>query len=102
MKPWDECSVVRDRPQVGGAKPAFCGTIGDDGGLSYVRPGELLRVRHCDLVPPLGGTLQNLSGPLARKLVPFWMAQRGQKLEKTIVVLHYPTFCCFSRKRQQI
>ena len=25
------CSVVRDRVQIGGAKPAFCGTVGDAG-----------------------------------------------------------------------
>ena len=63
--------------------------------LSYARPGELLRVRHCDLVPPLRGALQNLSGPLSRKLVPFWMALRGQSSKNPLWSFTYPTFCRF-------
>ena len=74
--------------------------------LSYARPRELLRMRQCDLVLPLRGALQNFSvilaaeetcrptkvrtfndtleldGPLARKLVPFWKALRGQGSNK--------------------
>ena len=33
------CSVVRDRVQTGGARPAFCGTVGDDRG-SFLRLGQ--------------------------------------------------------------
>ena len=52
-------------------------------------------MRHCDLVPPLRGALQNLSGPLSRKLVPFWMALRGQSSKNPLWSFTYPTFCRF-------
>ena len=57
------CSVVRDRVQIGGAKPAFYGTVGDDGAPFLCTVRKLLRMRQCDLVPPLHGALQNFSGP---------------------------------------
>ena len=83
--------------------------------LSYARPGELLRVRQCDLVPPLRGALQNFSvilaaeetgrptkvqtndtleldGPVARKLVPFWKALIGQASKKTLWPFTSPIF----------
>ena len=59
--------------------------------LSHARPGELLHMRHCDLVPPLRGALQNFSGPLARRLVPFWMALRGQSSKNPLWSFTYPT-----------
>ena len=70
--------------------------------LSFVRPGELLRMRQYDLVPPLRGALQKFSiifaaeetgrptkvktfsdtlkldGPLARKLAHFWTTLKAQ------------------------
>ena len=85
--------------------------------FSYARPGELLRMRKCDLVPPLRGVLQNFSvilaaeetgrqtkvrtfndtleldGFLARKLVPFWKAHRGQGSKKPLWPFTYPIFC---------
>ena len=88
--------------------------------LTYARPGELLRMRQCDLVPPLRGALQNFSiilaaeetgrptkvrtfndtleldGLLARKLVPFWMALRGQGSKNPLWPFTYPIFCRFS------
>ena len=69
--------------------------------ISYARPGELLRMRQCDLVPLLRGALQNFStilaveetgrptkvrtfndtleldGLLARNFASFWTALRG-------------------------
>ena len=84
--------------------------------FNYACPGKLLRMRQCDLVPPLRGALQNFSiilsaeetgrptkvrtfndtleldGPLARKLVPFWMALRGQGSKKPLWPFTYPDF----------
>ena len=102
--------------QPGGARPAFCGTVGDDGLLSYARPGELLRKRQCDLVRPLRRAMQNFSvilaaeetgrptkvrtfndtleldGPLARKQVTFWKAPLRPRIEKTVVAFHLSDF----------
>ena len=107
------CSMVMDRVQTGGARPTFNVTVGL---LSFARPGELLRMRPCDLVPPLRGALQNfsvvlaagetgrptkvrtfndtleLNDPLARNLVSFWEALRGQGSKKTVVALHLSNF----------
>ena len=69
--------------------------------LSCGRPRELLRVRHCDLVPPLRGALQNLSGPLSRKVVPYWMSLTGQSSKNPPRSFTNPNFFLFSRKRQQ-
>ena len=88
------CTVVRDRAQIGGAKPTFYGTVGDDGALLLC---TARRAPACDL-----GALQNLSGPPARKQVPSWMALRGQSSKNPLWSFTYPTFCRFSRKRQQI
>ena len=108
------------------ARPAFHGLLVMTRLLSFARPGELLRMIQCDLVPPLRGTVQNFSiilaaeetgrptkvqtfndtleldGPLARKLVPFWMALRGRGSKSRLWPFTYPIFCRFSRKRQQI
>ena len=85
-------------------------------------PRELLRMRQCDLVPPLRGALQNFSiilaaeetgrptkvrtfngtlvfdGLLARKFVPFWMALRGPGSKSPLWPFTCPIFCRFFQK----
>ena len=63
--------------------------------LSHARPAKLLRLRQCDLVPPLRAALCNFSGPVARKLVPFWMALSSKN---PLWSFTYPTFCRLLQK----
>ena len=88
------------------------------------QPGELLRLRQCDLVPPLRGPLQNFSvipaadetgrptkvrtfndtleldGPLARKLVPpCGRPSEAKDRKKPFWPFTYAIFCRFSRKQ---
>ena len=78
-KPWVRAVWSGTACRLVGQSQHSLGLLVMTGLLSYARPGELLlRMRRCDLVPPLRRALQKFSGPLARKLVPFWMARRGQ------------------------
>ena len=84
--------------------------------LFYARSEELLSTRQCVLMSALRRTLQNfavvltaeetgrptkvrtfnvtleLNDPLARNLVSFWEALRGQGSKKTVVALHLSNF----------
>ena len=53
------CSMVRDRVQTGGARPAFHGTVGDDGAPCLCPARRAPAYATGDLVPPLRGALQN-------------------------------------------
>ena len=76
----------------------------DDGLLSYARPGKLLRMRQCDLVPPLRGALQNFSIILAAEETgrPTKVRTFNDTLEldgplkNPLCPFTYPTLCRFS------
>ena len=112
---WSACKLVEHGQD-------SVGLLVMTGLLSHARPRELLRMRQCDLVPPLRGALQNFSvilaaeetgrptkvrtfndtleldGPLARKLVPFWKALRGQGSKKPLWPFTSPISCRFFQK----
>ena len=97
-------------------QPAM-GLVVMTGLLSYARPEKLLRMRQCDLVPPLRVDLAKLLDhsrcrrdrqaykgadverhtrarwPLARKLAPFWAALRGRGSQRPLWPFDYPIFC---------
>ena len=120
-KPWVRASMVRDRVQTGEARPAFYGTVGDEGGslCSARRAPAFETVR---LVASTSrGLAEFLSHPSSRrnrqtnestnvqrytragrslgpKTGPFLEGPQWPRIEKTVVALHLSNFLTIFQK----